>query len=284
MGSCSHSNYQEDSSSLEIFCLDCYEVLPFRAKSTLSYETVGLSPISNFSIGLTTAIKSEGLDYTGRKVNKKLLTNLVDSSRKAKTSPALSKNKFRGSLELKRIANILEVPKRVEELAKAKFIEYCDKKYLKGRNLYSCIYCILLISAAEEDHPLNINQILKATSIARKRINMDYHMVYRLYEMAPKTIAGTEAHCQKLISFVSGTNWLRMNDFTQMMKNLAVKLNDQGIMGRRAIIILAAASTNYLKNNAYPNVSQFIKMTGLNKNTILGKIDRLKEEDSQYLQ
>jgi len=277
---CDHPVVKEDPQTSEVVCMVCSEVLDHRhlaSSHTTSCGTLGLSPLNNFSIGLSTVIKPEGVDYSGRKINKRMVTCLVDSSRKAKTSPAISKNKFRGILQLQRICNTLDLPKNVEENTREKFVEFCEKGYLKGRHLFSCIYCILLISAAEEDYPLNINQILKCTSTTRKRINMDYHMIYRLYDDAPKTMAGARAHAEKIMGIVKEAGWEGYPLYVQVINRVLLKLQARGITGRRAIIVLAATSIDYLKKENYPALSTFIKSTGLNKNTILSKLEELKD-------
>ena len=212
------------------------------------------------------------------------MTELLDSSRKAKVCSALSKNKFRGMLQLQRLCHLLGTPPFLEPLVKANFIKFSDMGHLKGRNLYSCVLSILVITAAQQNIPLSINQALKASNVTRRKFNRDYYAIYTLYEQAPKMSAQGIAFLRRNMSYID-KGWSNYESFQRSLDHWLKIVGFQVMVGRITLVTCVTLIYHLLRYYQYPDLQDYLRKAGVNKTTIQNRwsdLLSLHKELGQY--
>ena len=267
---CGHAHLEQDRQEGQTICLDCGQIVS--EGQVYSYQegpitNSAIHPLSSFDVGLPSVITGQCVDFAGRKVKKRTVSQLLDSSRKAKVCSALSKNKFRGMLELERLCHLLGTPPFLEPLVKTNFIKFSDLGYLKGRNLYSCVLSILVITAAQQDVPLSMNQALKVSNVTRRKFNRDYYAIYTLYEQAPRMSAQGVAFLRRNLSYVD-KGWDSYPLFQETLEQWLKVVGFQVMVGRITLVTCVTLMYYILKHHHYPGLEEYLKKTGVNKTTI----------------
>lgn len=272
---CSHTDTIEDQENGQVICNDCYIVLDKHCQTGTVSSVQGLYPLNSFKMGLSSTITPKAVDYAGRKIKSKHLTDLLDSSHKAKASTAVEKNKFKGILELQRICGLLDLPAIIQERTKETFLDFTQRGLLKGKHLYSCMYAILMITACEQEYPLSLKQILKYTAVSRKRINSDFYTVFQLYKSAPRIGLDARTHLQELYRMVD-YHWEGYDRFRKDVQSTLKTINHDSYHGRSALVVGVLVCYLVLKYHGYSENDKFLKQTSLGRSTLVQKLSELK--------
>lgn len=269
-----------DQMTNETYCQRCGYELPPELSNSRSKK--GLMPIDQFNVGLTTSFNTSPIDSNGKYICKSLISGLSDTAKRVTLKGGNDRNKFKGTVQLQRIVNLLEIPPHVEKLTRDTFIEFSDKGYLKGKNLYSCLYCILLITATNLNYPLTLGALIKVTPLARKKFNSDYHQMYRRYQSAPRFRASRDSYIEKNLSFID-CHWKNYKAFKIELGDLAMLVSITSLSGRRASIAITAIMYRILQLKGYHDLQGFTRQSGISKTSIAGYLDTLKNEGDEQL-
>ena len=277
---CEHLEIMESPEDGHAICGACGEILSEEIiyNDQKASSKTKLQYTSNLDLGLSSIMSGQSTQNL-KKIPKKTLSDLLDSSRKAKACSALSKNKFRGILEIQRLCNLLQLPPFIEPVTRANFIKFSNEGHLKGRNLYSCILSFLVICAAEENIPLSINEALKTSNVSRRRFNRDYYAIYNLYSSAPKISAESKVYLAKHLNFIDH-NWEKYPLFYKKLQEVLKKLEVEAMVGRIAIVTSVAVIYELLKINQYSKVDQFLNQVSINKVTLNSRWAELLSKNS----
>lgn len=223
-----------------------------------------------YDLGLATTIDSNFKDYTGRSFVTKSNLTLKKTSLRAKTNTSVERNIFRGHMEAIRLGKTLNIPVHVIKDVIKTYNEFSKAGYLKNKNVNSCVICLLVLFCDKHSIPLPIIEVLKETSVSRKKFNKDYFNIYYLFERAIPTGAKADAYLYKLVSAVS-SDWPLLIQFKLILE----KLKKEGVFlymeGRDAIVTTGTVVYMVLKHLKYPHLDTYLKDLIINRLTIRNK-------------